>query len=115
MAVNMFAKSTISGSRAAFVSTVRPRANAAAIKTFSVAPTLGKGNRTRFPIRCPTAAKYPSLTVTWAPIFSKAAKWKFTGRAPMAHPPGNDTWARPRRAKSGPITTTLARIRRTKS
>src|SRR3954467_1847943 len=37
------------------------------------------------------------------------------GRAPMAHPPGSDTRARPMRATSGPSTRTDARIVRTRS
>ncbi len=32
------------------------------------------------------------------------------GRAPMAQPPGSDTRARPKRATSGPSTSTEARI-----
>jgi len=32
------------------------------------------------------------------------------GRAPMAHPPGNETRARPQRATSGPRTSVEARM-----
>ena len=32
------------------------------------------------------------------------------GRAPMAQPPGSETFAWPKRATSGPSTSTLARI-----
>src|SRR6185436_15448335 len=39
----------------------------------------------------------------------------FTGRAPMAQPPGNDTSALPKRASSGPSTRIEARIVRTSS
>jgi hypothetical protein len=51
----MRARSPISGSRAAFSMIVRPRAKEAAISTFSVAPTLGNGNRTRRPVSRPRA------------------------------------------------------------
>ena len=34
----------------------------------------------------------------------------FTGRAPIAQPPGSETSALPKRASSGPSTSTLARI-----
>src|SRR4051812_8501087 len=39
----------------------------------------------------------------------------FTGRAPMAQPPGNETSALPKRARSGPSTRIEARIVRTSS
>ena len=42
MSQSMFAKSTISGSRAALAMTVWPFATTAAMSVFSVAPTLGK-------------------------------------------------------------------------
>ena len=45
------AKSTISGSCAAFSIMVVPSANAAAIIIFSVAPTLGKSKYTFAPLR----------------------------------------------------------------
>src|SRR5437867_4843876 len=45
-----------------------------------------------------------------APIFCSPVKWRSTGRAPMAQPPGSETRARPKRARSGPSTRTLARI-----
>ena len=46
-----WARSTISGSRAAFFSTVVPRARVAAISTFSVAPTETSGNSKAAPLR----------------------------------------------------------------
>ena len=52
------ARSTISGSRAAFLSTVVPRASVAAISTFSVAPTETKGNSM-------TAPRSPDGAVAW--------------------------------------------------
>ncbi len=47
---------------------------------------------------------------SFAPIFSKPLKWRFTGRAPIAHPPGVDTRALPSRASSGPSDRKDARI-----
>ena len=38
------------------------------------------------------------------------ATWMFTGRAPMAQPPGSDTSAWPKRASSGPSTRIEARM-----
>ena len=52
------ARSTISGSRAAFFSTVVPRASVAAISTFSVAPTETSGNSK-------TAPFSPEGAVAW--------------------------------------------------
>ena len=49
MAVSIAARSWISGSRAAFSTTVVPLAPTAAIMTFSVAPTLGKSSDTSAP------------------------------------------------------------------
>ena len=46
-----------------------------------------------------------SAPMAWSP-----ATWMFTGRAPMAQPPGNDTSADPNRATSGPSTRIDARM-----
>ena len=48
---SMLARSTISGSRAAFSMTVRPSATTDAMSRFSVAPTLGKSSTTCAPCR----------------------------------------------------------------
>ena len=45
-----------------------------------------------------------------APIFSRPARWRSTGRAPIAQPPGVDTRAWPKRASSGPSARNDARI-----
>jgi len=45
----MFARSTISGSRAALSITVTPSASTDAMSRFSVAPTLGKSRKTFAP------------------------------------------------------------------
>jgi hypothetical protein len=51
------ARSSISGSRAALISTVSPSASAAAISVFSVAPTETKGNSMRAPLRPPAPSR----------------------------------------------------------
>ena len=55
ISVSRSAMSTISGSRAALDSRVRPEARTAALRTFSVAPTLGKSSRMS-PPRSPCGA-----------------------------------------------------------
>ncbi len=49
MALRRLARSTTSGSRAQFSSTVVPRASTAAISTFSVPVTVGMSKRKRVP------------------------------------------------------------------
>jgi len=56
IAIRRSARSESSGSRAAFSMTVVPRAATAAIRTFSVAPTLGKSRLTIAPRRPPVSA-----------------------------------------------------------
>src|SRR5207253_851474 len=48
--------------------------------------------------------------VTVAPSFSRPLRCRLMGRAPIAHPPGSDTRAWPKRATRGPRTSTEARI-----
>ena len=50
IAANIWARSTISGSRAALSITVVPWASTAAISRFSVAPTLGKSSQMLAPV-----------------------------------------------------------------
>src|SRR5437667_5791698 len=45
-----------------------------------------------------------------APSFWRPLRWRSTGRAPMAQPPGVETRAWPKRARSGPSTRKEARI-----
>src|SRR4051812_9369181 len=45
-----------------------------------------------------------------APIACRPATWMFTGRAPIAQPPGSETSALPKRASSGPSTRIEARM-----
>src|SRR5438067_2159638 len=52
---------------------------------------------------------------TVAPIACKPFTCWSTGRRPMAQPPGSDTRARPQRARSGPRTSTEARMVFTRS
>ncbi len=56
------------------------------------------------------ASIYPCEVPISAPICSSAFKCKSTGRAPIAHPPGNETRAAPTRAIKGPSVSTDARI-----
>ena len=109
------ARSTISGSSAAFSIYVVPSASTAAVIIFSVAPTLGKSRYMVSPTRpCPpaTASTYPSSsqTVMIAPRASKPLRCRSIGLLPMAQPPGRCTFARPFLASSGPITKIEARI-----
>src|SRR5262245_32681782 len=110
------ARSTSSGSRAAFSITVVPRAATAAIRTFSVAPTLGKSRFTtapRSPLVSPT--RNPCSEENVAPIFSRPLMCRSIAREPMLQPPGIATLALPKRASSGPRTRIDARIRLTSS
>ena len=105
------ARSMISGSIAAFSSTVRPSARVAAISTFSVAPTLTMSNTTRAPRRrFAVALTKPWSTLTWAPSACMPLRCWSIGREPIAQPPGSDTSAAPYFASSGPRTSTEARM-----
>ena len=105
------ARSTISGSFAAFSSTVRPSARVAAISTFSVAPTLTMSNTTRAPRRrFALALMKPCSTATSAPRACMPLMCWSTGREPIAQPPGNETSAAPNLASKGPSTSTEARM-----
>ena len=90
--VRYVARSTISGSIAAFSITVFPLANVAAIIMFSVAPTLGKSRYTFPPVNRPflTASMYPWPSVIDAPRAVKPFRWRSTGLVPMAQPPGRE-------------------------
>ena len=110
------ARSAISGSRAALSITVVPLASAAAIKRFSVAPTLGYSRMTRAPSRrSARPSMYPWLAVKVAPSSFRARRCMSIGRWPKSSPPGTDTRASPNRARSGPSTTMEARMRSTSS
>ena len=96
MAFSISARSTTSGSQAAFSSTVVPRASAAAIIRFSVPVTVWMSNAMRAPVRCDASAStYPWSSRIVAPSFSNPMRCRLIGRGPMAHPPGSDTRARP--------------------
>ena len=83
----------ISGSRAALSITVMPSASTAAIRMFSVAPTLGKvqadGRAVQpgSPCRPRCRARCPSC----APIARRPDWCMSSGRLPMASPPGSAT------------------------
>ena len=111
------ARSTISGSRAAFSMIVRPFAVTAPIITFSVAPTLGKSRVTMVPLS-------PWGTLAWmlpcslensTPSALRPARCWSIERAPRLQPPGMDTTALPKRVMRGPRIEMLARIFETSS
>ena len=109
-----WARSMISGSRAALSITVVPRASTAAMRMFSVAPTLGKSR----PITAPRSSvaeptTLPCSMLIDAPI-ARSPDWCMSsGREPIASPPGRATWACRHRPISGPSTHTDARNRPT--
>ena len=105
------ARSTISGSCAAFSIWLMPVANTAAIIAFSVPVTVTTSIRIRAPTSFFALARMkPFSTCTSAPSACIAFMCKLTGRAPIAHPPGKDTSAWPYLASNGPSTRIDARI-----
>ena len=112
----MLHRSPISGSRAALSITVTPSASTAAIKMFSVAPTLGNFKVICAPWRCVAVAFTPSRVKSKiAPIASSPATCKSIGREPKSSPPGiaMSTW--PYLPSNGPRRLIDARIRSTNS
>ncbi len=90
---------------------VSPSASVAAIIRFSVPVTVTVSSRRRAPrSRLARARMYPPSMVMSAPMAWSPATWMFTGREPMAQPPGSETSALPNRASSGPSTRIEARI-----
>ena len=108
------ARSAISGSRAAFVSTVVPLARAAASSRFSVAPTLGNASETNPPRNPPGAVhnRQPCSSRISAPSLRSASKCRSMGLGPSSHPPGNDNLASPQRDRIAPKNTIDERISR---
>ena len=90
-----FIKSNISGSIAQLVKIVLPLALKAASKAFSVAPTETEGKLIFVPLKpfFASAIIYPSFIFIFAPNFFNANKCRSTGLVPIAHPPGNETFA----------------------
>ncbi len=115
IALRRSAKSEISGSRAAFSITVAPFANAAAMRMFSVAPTLGNSSVTGAPLK-PSAQPrtYPCSSSNVAPSASSPDRCMSIGREPKSSPPGSATRASPHRASNGPSTPIDARMRSTR-
>ena len=114
MSTSMLHRSTISGSRAALSSTVTPLASTAAVKMFSVAPTLGNFNSMLAPVSFFAVTRMPSLfSSNCAPIASRPATCKSIGREPKSSPPGIAMSALPYLPTSGPSTLIDARIRST--
>ena len=111
IATSSLARSTTSGSRAAFSITVSPSASAAAIIRFSVPVTVTRSVTIRVPrSRGALATMKPCSIAICAPSACRPLMCWSTGRAPIAQPPGSDTRACPCLATSGPSTSTDARI-----
>ena len=123
MALRKSARSDTSGSRAAFSITVVPLARTAAMSTLSVPVWLGYSSTTRLPTsrgepatdEVTRPSTFPWEDVNSAPSDSRAWRCMLMGRWPKSSPPGIDIRARPHRARSGPRTTTDARIFSTSS
>ena len=101
---------------AQFDKVVFPLAKHEAIIKFSVAPTETLGNFIFAPIN-PLGAlawTYPWIILYLTPSFDRACKWISTGLVPIAQPPGNETFALPNLASSGPKTNIPALIVLTK-
>ena len=111
-----FIRSFISGSIAQLLKVVLPFAKDAAIIKFSVAPTEILGNRIFAPVK-PFGAEawtYPCMILYLTPSLDNDFKWISIGLVPIAHPPGNETFAIPNFANKGPRTNIPARIVLTK-
>ena len=105
------ARSTTSGSCAAFSMAVVPFASVAAIIRFSVPVTETVSMNMCAPCNLfAVALMYPSSRSISAPIAISPSICKSTGLDPIAHPPGMDTSACPNRASNGPSTSIEARI-----
>ena len=109
---SMLHKSTISGSRAALRIVVTPLATTAAIRMFSVAPTLGKSKSISAPCNRDARPMMPSaVTSNVAPIASSPRRCMSMGRPPKSSPPGNAISISPHRPSNGPTKLTDARMR----
>ena len=93
--VSIAARSMISGSRAALSITVVPSASTAAMRMFSVAPTLGKSSQICAPRSTLAAARRPGRARSpwWRPARCRPDWCMSSGREPMASPPGSGTTA----------------------
>ena len=113
------ARSTISGSCAAFSITVVPSASAAAIMITSVAPTLGKSRYIVLPvIFSALASTMPRLSCSSFILTPRALspfRWSSTGLFPIAQPPGRCITALPVLSSRAPSTRIDARIIFTRS
>src|SRR4051812_13140598 len=97
-------RSMISGSIAAFRSSVTPSARVAVSSTCSVAPTLGYGRWMCAPCS-PFGAdsRMPAGSFsTIAPNLRSASRWKSMGRSPIRQPPRSGMNASPSWCSSGP-------------
>src|ERR1035438_1142673 len=96
-------RSMISGSMAAFDSSVLPCASTAARIICSVAPTLGYSRCSLLPVRrSQVRCALPVSSCSVAPRSCNPRMWKSTGRVPMRQPPRLGTGEAPKRASIGP-------------
>ena len=108
------ARSEISGSRAALSITVMPLASTAAIRMFSVAPTLGKSRLICAPRSSVASPTTDPCSISIRAPSARSPLWCMSsGREPIASPPGSATLARSSRPINGPSTHTDARSRPT--
>ena len=101
--IRQWARSTTSGSRAAFSIKLSPRASTAAIRALCVAPTETLESAKRSPVRPPRRAgdDIAALELDLGAERLERLRCRSTGRVPMAQPPGSETFALPQRASSG--------------
>ena len=105
-------RAATSGSRAALRTVTSPSAPMAAIRMFSVAPTLGKGSSMTPPRRRSQRQRSSSPDCsTRTPIASRAFRCRSMGLRPIQQPPGSHRHASPQRARSAPRKTTEERRR----
>ena len=81
-------RSSISGSRAGFTKIVSPSAPQAAMRRFSVAPTLGYSRAISVPFGRPRQRMRPDASSTRTPMALSPFRCRSTGRLPMSQPPG---------------------------
>ena len=91
-----FARSTMCGSLAALWMQVVPLADTAVNMLLTVAPTLGMSRQMSSPINSSASATTtpPSVSTRAPSAHMPFTVWSI-GRAPMSHPPGSGTSARP--------------------
>ena len=117
MRISMRARHWTCGSEAALRMIVVPAVSAAAMSAFSVPITDGSSMKKSHASRPPSGAvrRMSRSCSTCAPSARKASRCGSSRRRPITSPPGGGSRAEPKRASSGPPTSTLARIRSARS